>query len=1227
MDVLTDDNFLRENGLTKTVGMNSGATSNVNDIDDAPDYNEEFPHLKSANSLDLTRSSTFFSSSSFASSLNGSLGNTTAALYTSSRIDEDRRRQIAIHEKSATTKIIEIPPEERITDNPRRGGGNQSTRNGIGSNLSVNNGPPLQKLCIRIQKETSTNITFFHKDETLIVTITGRPEQVRSAQVQILRELQKPVKIAVNIPLDFHRFIIGPRGATLKHLEQETLTRIAVPRQESQSDGIVISGAKDNVKLCEQKILELYHIQENKGYERLSIPYLYHPWIRHQLVEELRRQLNVTIDLPPLIKQTDEISIRGEREPVEKAKTTIMQFFQSLEGKIMTFPLEIPCEQHRFILGKKGAGLKEIFDKTNVVVRIPNQEENLPIIQVIGETSRIGEAITMIYKMANALTAVRINAPHWMHSVVKGERSGNLDIIKKSHPDVRIFFRDDHIAVEGPPEEVELVRGQIQTVIDDLRNNNTTYLEMDIDPNYYKQLIGKNQIRLTEMQEQTGCDIKFPFDESRVVKLMGTKESVDKARQVLLERVQKLSNERTTGVSIDPQYYPQIIGAKGKKLEEVRSKFHNIQITFPEANGKSDKVILHGDKEDVEKCSKFLQQKIKDLYSTEIELSKRFYPLLIGKSGANIQRLREQMPDVRIDVPAVDDSEEFLHIRLSGKRIDVDKGRKILDEHLNQLRVSLENSIEQHITIDPKWHNRFFMNKRKLLNNLQKKSGDALIKFPERNINSDQILLRGTKQAVEQVRKCLEELIDTWENTTTKEISIPHRHHGYLLAQGGFYIQPIQKQFNVQIKFPPRNNEQDSPNDDIVRIIGRTDDIEQAVVALEKMIPIETTVDITFEAHGHLRGTGGSQIQTLVEKYPDVKITFPSSNSSSNNIHLKGQAEQVEGFKKELLERYEKYLADKQARSFETRFTIKSEFRSIIIGNRRRRINDLKQKYDVNIQILNNQVPPSAVVPVPPPMTNGEQQHDDQQAIPVDNPSLTTESTSSEVEVLIRGYEDKALKCRDEILKLIGDFQSTITMEMDIDHRVHARIIGTGGQKLQQIVKEYNVDIKFPSDNRSNKVHVIGTNQENIDACIDHLSILEEDFLEDLPYKNKTQNDTRSGQQSSNVQQRQQEVPSANNSNTNKSTKNNDKQTAFKVKNAPWAASEHNGYEDQQETVVKERRNSSRKGHRTPNKDDLGEFPSFANGVTLSTDENSSKIHETTVNSIPIIWGPQKRNK
>ena len=228
------------------------------------------------------------------------------------------------------------------------------------------------------------------------------------------------------------------------------------------------------------------------------------------------------------------------------------------------------------------------------------------------------------------------------------------------------------------------------------------------------------------------------------------------------------------------------------------------------------------------------------------------------------------------------------------------------------------------------------------------------------------------KKQSERVQKRLEELVDAWENTITKEISIPHRHYGYLLAQGGAYIQPIQKDYNVQIQFPPRHNEQEASNggDDTVRITGRADDIEKAIVTLEKMIPVEVTLDIPYEAHGPLLGKGGNQLQPLIKQYPDVQITFPALNSTSNIIHLKGQSDQVEGLKKELLERYEKYQADKQARSFELRFTIKPEYRSIIIGARRRTINQLKQKYDVNIQISNSSTPPSAVVPTPSSTNN-----------------------------------------------------------------------------------------------------------------------------------------------------------------------------------------------------------------------------------------------------------------
>lgn len=106
MDTLTDNSYLGANGLTTTMDMVLGTTANLNDmdLDDALDYNEAFPQLSASGHFDLNTNA-LFSSSPF-SSLNGPLLNTTTSLFSSAKFDEDRRRKLAIHEKSATTKIV-----------------------------------------------------------------------------------------------------------------------------------------------------------------------------------------------------------------------------------------------------------------------------------------------------------------------------------------------------------------------------------------------------------------------------------------------------------------------------------------------------------------------------------------------------------------------------------------------------------------------------------------------------------------------------------------------------------------------------------------------------------------------------------------------------------------------------------------------------------------------------------------------------------------------------------------------------------------------------------------------------------------------------------------------------------------------------------------------------------------------------------------------------------------
>lgn len=105
MAMATDENYLRENGLNDTNGIVlSSKTPDKNEVDDVPDYNEAFPELTSTGQSDLNPLNPFFSSSAF----NGtnSLANSTSTSYLANKIDEDRRRKIAVHEKLATTKIV-----------------------------------------------------------------------------------------------------------------------------------------------------------------------------------------------------------------------------------------------------------------------------------------------------------------------------------------------------------------------------------------------------------------------------------------------------------------------------------------------------------------------------------------------------------------------------------------------------------------------------------------------------------------------------------------------------------------------------------------------------------------------------------------------------------------------------------------------------------------------------------------------------------------------------------------------------------------------------------------------------------------------------------------------------------------------------------------------------------------------------------------------------------------
>ena len=61
----------------------------------------------------------------------------------------------------------------------------------------------------------------------------------------------------VRISKKFHGTIIGKGGSTLRKIREETTTKIEMPREDSDSDIIMITGRKENVEKAKKKLHEI----------------------------------------------------------------------------------------------------------------------------------------------------------------------------------------------------------------------------------------------------------------------------------------------------------------------------------------------------------------------------------------------------------------------------------------------------------------------------------------------------------------------------------------------------------------------------------------------------------------------------------------------------------------------------------------------------------------------------------------------------------------------------------------------------------------------------------------------------------------------------------------------------------------------------------------------------------------------------------------------------------
>lgn len=235
----------------------------------------------------------------------------------------------------------------------------------------------------------------------------------------------------------------------------------------------------------------------------------------------------------------------------------------------------------------------------------------------------------------------------------------------------------------------------------------------------------------------------------------------------------------------------------------------------------------------------------------------------------------------------------------------------------------------------------------------------------------------------------------------------------------------------------------------------------------------------------------------------DVNIRVPTADQQSDIVLVSGVPTHVENAKAGLAEKLEKLELEKLERikrSFEVTVEINSEYHPKIIGRSGGVINKLRQDFKVNIQL-----PPKG--------------------------------SENEELITITGLEEDANAAKQAILKIVNQYESQIKEEVQIDPRVHSMIIGKRGRTIRKIMDDFKVDIRLPRDGDEDASLVVITgDEEAVLDCIDHLKLLEEEYIQDAADKEW-------------MQQYEKPNRSLDNKESNKHPKE------FKVSKAPWDVS------------------------------------------------------------------------
>merc|ERR1711892_331557 len=375
----------------------------------------------------------------------------------------------------------------------------------------------------KIRDETGARIIFpgANDADRESITIVGTKEAVEAAKVIVearVKELDNIVEDSMTVDPKHHRHFVARRGEVLRRIGDEFGgVVVSFPRNGVAGDKVNLKGARNCIDAAITRISEIVKDLEDMVTIDCEIEQNFHRTVmgaKGSKVQKITTDFNVQIkfpdkapengEAPPVVTNGDRssnpniIRITGKMENCEGASNALLELVP------ITAEVAVPYEFHRYIIGQKGIGVREMMNKFDVNIRVPAQDANSDIILISGVPTNVDAAKIGLAEKVTELEAEK---------EVKKQKSFEVkvEVNPEYHP--KIIGRGGEV-IKKLREDFDV---QIQLPKKEADNSEV----ITIDPRVHSMIIGKRGRSIRKIMDDFKVDIRLPregdADPSRVV--------------------------------------------------------------------------------------------------------------------------------------------------------------------------------------------------------------------------------------------------------------------------------------------------------------------------------------------------------------------------------------------------------------------------------------------------------------------------------------------------------------------------------------------------------------------------------------------------------------------------------------------------------------------------------------------------------------------------------------